>query len=110
MHTRAPPLLLRPLLPQRRQAEAGVKPGRGGRVAPVVFLVIAFATATADVRGGLPLGEDDGLIAEFVGDGGVQDFEQIVAYLDEAAKNSNVLPQRPPRNTEVWLEARVEKR
>ncbi len=35
--------------------------------------------------GGLPFGEDGGLIAEFIGDGGVQDFEQVFALLDEAA-------------------------
>lgn len=33
----------------------------------------------------MPFGEGGGLIAEFVGDGGVQDFEQIVAFLDETA-------------------------
>ncbi len=41
--------------------------------------------AAVDVGGVLPFGEGGGLIAEFVGDGGVQDFEQIVAFLDEAA-------------------------
>lgn len=35
--------------------------------------------------GGLPFGEDGRLIAEFIGHGGVQHFEQVFALLDEAA-------------------------
>lgn len=57
--------------------------GRGGIVA--VFFVFGFAVEAAGVGGGLPFGEDGGLIAEFVEHGGVQHFEQVFAFLYEAA-------------------------